>query len=842
MAHFEEKIKQRSGITLGGIGTGSVELFPDGELHQWQIYNTHRWARRSFENKVDDGEAYTGALSFFLRCEDKKGGRVLRRLGFHTESEEFTWRMFTEVRPVEKITFDGEFPTARLGYEDPALACRVSSLFTAPFLPHDEKASGMPAFAVEFHLENPTDHSLKVSLAAKLKTDFCNKNGEVHTLLRQGSKTYLTVTPKEKAAASDGSLTLSAWGGKVSALTGDYTAYLDEYVSHSPYGIAQESFLFPFLERGVLPNSTAGEALAEDFFEENGMTAEEKVTVLLAYPFAQSLLERIQRVYPDYLEKPSEKEEFISVCARQVRDISRNKEKPFGGSALAQSVTLKPHGRAVFYFVFSWHFPNHLGEDGKLLGHEYENRFANALAVNRNLTKDYARIIGGAQKFAALLYDTTLPTCYSDAWSSHLSTLVKDSWWLKDGLFGLWEGLGYCGFATTDITYHASHSLAALFPALQKRQMRMTAAHQREDGRMPHFFTPDLYRVDDGFHRVDMNPQFVLLVARDYLTFGDKTHLADLWQPVVSAIASTLALDENGDGLPDTHTGYNTYDAWRFKGTPSYIAFLWLSSLKAACFLADELGDTAHQKEWSAILEKGKKAAEGLLFNGKYYDLWTTSTLDDPTGERDGCLMSNQLDGELFLRLIGLEGNLSDRRVASVLRYIYRHNFKKNAGLVNATCPDGTEPTVFTYKNCQAEARWTGIAYLFAAALSGIGEEEKAKEVIETVHDCQSRLGYFFNHWECGFRYTRPLSSWATLSAASGITYHMPTGSLAVTKKGRYPLVTGGALATVDYTEDRLTLTVTEGSLTVNTLTLAGKPYPLSAPLTLTEDAPLILT
>ena len=36
---------------------------------------------------------------------------------------------------------------------------------------------------------------------------------------------------------------------------------------------------------------------------------------------------------------------------------------------------------------------------------------------------------------------------------------------------GLWEGLGSCGFHTTDITYHASFGLLALFPDLQKKQM-----------------------------------------------------------------------------------------------------------------------------------------------------------------------------------------------------------------------------------------------------------------------------------------------------------------------------------------------------------------------------------
>ena len=36
-----------SGIALGGIGSGSVELLPDGEFHYWLIANQPRLTKRS---------------------------------------------------------------------------------------------------------------------------------------------------------------------------------------------------------------------------------------------------------------------------------------------------------------------------------------------------------------------------------------------------------------------------------------------------------------------------------------------------------------------------------------------------------------------------------------------------------------------------------------------------------------------------------------------------------------------------------------------------------------------------------------------------------------------------
>lgn len=824
MAHFKERIKQQSGMVLGGIGTGSIELLPDGELHEWQIYNTERWTTCHFEEKVDDGEAFVGALSFFVRTEDKQNGILCRRLGYHCHPDEFTHRMFTKVKPVEEIDFDCRFPTAELTYHDRDLPVLVKSRFTSPFVPHHEDLSASPAFSVEFIFTNPTDHTVKTSLCAKLKTNFCNPAGETHSLSKQNGATCISVFPKETSAANDGSLALSIMGdGKTSYLLGDYTRYLDEYVSHSPYGLAQESFLFPFIKSGYLPNTEATEALVDNFFTLSEAESEEALDARLAtlarYAFANSLLDRIRAVYPTYPADSAQKREFIAICARQVRDISRGREKPFAALALANTISLKPHESKTVRLVFSWYFPNHFNQEGRLLGHYYTNLYKDALDVNRTMIKKYNAVFGAAQSFSRLLYNTSLPICYPDAWSVHLGTIVKDSWWIQDKRFGLWEGLGYCGFVTTDITYHASFSLAALFPELQKIQMRMTAEFQREDGRMPHFFRPDLYHVDNGFHRVDMNPQYVLLAARDYLLHGDKEQLKHLWNGIVSAMDATARLDQNGDGLPDTDTGANTYDAWRFRGTPAYIAFLWLGALKAAIYLADCVEDSQSKVKWQALLEKGTNSVETLLYNGKYYDLWKDGD------ERDACLMSDQLDGEIFLHLIGLEGNLPKSRLKDVIRYIHKYNVIKGEGLVNATCPKGTQPTMFTYQNCQVEAHWTGIAYLFAAALDKVGEHAKATDLIETVHECQGRLGYFFNHWECGFRYTRPLSSFATLLAVSGFSYDCENGILTLAPclketEYRFPVFTAEGMGCFEMKNAGVILSITEGRITLQNLRL----------------------
>ena len=62
MAEIITRKEHTSGIPLGGIGTGSVELCSDGEFHSWQISNQKRITTVCFEKEVDDGENSTGEI------------------------------------------------------------------------------------------------------------------------------------------------------------------------------------------------------------------------------------------------------------------------------------------------------------------------------------------------------------------------------------------------------------------------------------------------------------------------------------------------------------------------------------------------------------------------------------------------------------------------------------------------------------------------------------------------------------------------------------------------------------------------------------------------------------
>lgn len=802
-----------SGIALGGIGAGSVELLPDGEFHFWQIANPPRLTRVCFEDKVDDGEGSTGALSFYVREKKGNNNPVVRKLGMKTDADDFTYRMFTWNKPVERIDFDGRFPMCGLDYTDSALSCKLSLRAVSPFVPFNSDISSTPGFYMDFTAENPTDSDIEISLLGTLVPDFANKDeGNVNSLHTLGNGYAVHIEPAKKSdspCCGDVCLSVSGDGDK-SYITADYYRFMKEFIADSKLGVTQESVLFGFREKGCLPNTEIGtkpDPLPDNLTALSDEELDALCETYKKYPYVSSILNRILYCNPDFLSSRENKIFFLDNCYNR----NERRGEDFGGCALCSRVTLKPGEKKNIRFILTWYFPNLTSKDGEILGHYYENLYKSSPDANRFLEEGYDRIFKSAVDFSELLYSTDLPSIYPDAWSSNLSPMIKCSVYLKNGKFGLWEGLGYCGLHTTDITYHASFSLISLFPDLQKKQMKMGAEFQREDGRVHHSFKPDMKCADNGFERVDINMQFVLMVLRDYLFTGDKEYLLQLWENVKRAMDSTELLDTDNDGLPDYGTKRNTYDAWNFSGTPVYIDVLWLAALKAAAVIADKVGDKSCSDKWNTILLNGKKSLEEKLWNGEYYNLWRNK--DDT----DESLMTDQLDGEWFLRMIGLDGNLPDERVRSVIEFIFKNNFDSEQGLVNATVPENRWTSIDTYNNCQTIAVWTGIGYAFSALALSVGETEISDTVVDSIHNNQLRLGHFWDHWECGHHYTRPMSSWSTLLAVSGLKIDCENKKLSFNpteKNITFPLVIPDVLAKVAFNDGKLNIECIHGNLT----------------------------
>jgi uncharacterized protein (DUF608 family) len=817
-----------SGAPLGGLGTGFVEIRADGCFHEWQIFNSGSWAQgaRSTTAPPAAGPEY---LRFLLRTK-KASDEVPQVRRLYLRSDESDLYTLPFVQDVESIDFDAWFPVTDLRFNDPSIPVRASARLFSPFIPGNAQDSGTPGFHVVYTLENVCDEAIEVSLAGFMDNPLASALTERRLDNSLSEDDGVTSIVFDTSAQTDfpsgiGNMCFSVTGGEHSFISGTFQEYLLPGVCRweTPrVNYMLLSILHEFLASGRLPNTKrqTDPCIGLPTVAEIDALSAAQIQLKIG-EFASDAL--LARVFLDARSANADQAansgmELLKEVRKNLLNEKGSARLTWGSGALASTVKLAPGQRVEIRFTLSWYFPHHLTEDGSEMGHMYANWHRDAAGVNRYLCAHYKAHRAATERFAATLADTSLGDAMAFAWSSQLSTLVFDTWWVKDGSYAIWEGLGCCGLSTTDVDYQGSFPVVALFPDLKLSQMKQVIARQNSLGQVPHNYAGSFDRIDDGgFGRVDMNPQFVMMVYRDYLWTGDKEYLTFMWPHVVRAMAFTESLDANGDGLPDRDTGFQTYDQWRMRGTPSYIASLWIGGLRAAVGIAKEVDRHDDAKHWSEQLVQASGTFDNLLFNGQYFSLWVDRE------QRDELCMTDQLSGEWFTHLIGLRTTTSEKNLDQSIDSIFKNNFNPEFGLHNATAPRHGAGLV-ALNNLQAGGLWSGIEFAFASLLMDHGRYGDGVRIVEAIHRRYLRAGQLWNHVECGGHYSRAMSSWATLLAATGFKPDAPNKCLgispAVPGDFRAPWVTASGFGTLSRKGPNLLIHCAYGKLGVNSLRL----------------------
>jgi hypothetical protein len=507
--------------------------------------------------------------------------------------------------------------------------------------------------------------------------------------------------------------------------------------------------------------------------------------------------------------------------------------------AITQTRTIAPGASAHMTFLLTWFYPNHRGENvGDTLGHRYTIWFEDALDVANYVATQRDQLYRRSKAFHDAQYTATAPYWLIDAINAQLTTLSKSSWYVRDGRFAIWEGLGCCGLQTLDVAYYGSQPIALCFPELERRQLQMTADFQltpqsphydeyflafpanrklvqqrvaerpelaldpdlrlamyREivaetgldaSGRIPHFF-PATFADIDSYHMIDLMPKFALLVLRDYQWTGDLEALQRLWPHVKAAMQHTRQLDALAVGLPyhydhapeETIISAQTYATWDFIGYSAYVSGIWLAALKATARMARIMEDQAY----AAVLEqdflRGQASMEQLLWNGEYYDLW----YDPASGLRNQCCMAGQISGQFYASLLGLGDILPADHQLAALRAIFSHNRIQGRGLLNGVLPIGRradKPKNWTLGDprLQSDTVWSGTEYAVAVQMIQTGLVDEGLTIIREVYERYERAGQTWDHQECGGHYYRAMIVWLAWQALGGIHYAAPGQSL----------------------------------------------------------------
>uniref|UniRef100_A0A7J2U1Y1 Glycosyl-hydrolase family 116 N-terminal domain-containing protein n=1 Tax=Ignisphaera aggregans TaxID=334771 RepID=A0A7J2U1Y1_9CREN len=87
-----------SGIPLGDIGCGTVEIRGDGRFYEWHIFNNGRWALR----KEDRNREYMKVTDLYFVARVRDGDRVVVRFlqaakGYRQlEEDDMPWKSPTQ--------------------------------------------------------------------------------------------------------------------------------------------------------------------------------------------------------------------------------------------------------------------------------------------------------------------------------------------------------------------------------------------------------------------------------------------------------------------------------------------------------------------------------------------------------------------------------------------------------------------------------------------------------------------------------------------------------------------------------------------------------------------------
>ncbi len=642
--------------------------------------------------------------------------------------------------------FIGAYPFARVEFTDTQFPLSVSLEAFNPFIPLNDKDSGLPVAVLRYALTNPGKRAASVSIVGSMLNPVGFDGGD-----HPGSRRHP-----------------------------DFGENSNEFVTDSPVaGIRMSGSKHPADDPRFGTMALVTTHRGEKTFLTNWLRA--------------GWWDDIQTFWNDFCDDGKLE------AATCVAGPSPEGESDY--ASLACSLRVPPGRAEQITFLIAWHFPNRINHwntqqavKGKILRNWYATQFADAWDVARYVGTNLDRLESQTRRFADTLLASTLPGHVLDAVSSQASILRTNTCFrTEDGRFLGFEGcsdtFGCCPMNCAHV-WNYEQALAHLFPALE-RTMRLTdfQVNTTAEGAMAfRTLVPLCDRLWDFKPAADGQMGCLLKLYREWQLSGDRAFLESVWAGAKRALEFAWKgglWDTDGDGVMEGEQ-HNTYDI-EFFGPNTMTGTLYLGALRAGEEMARELGDNAAAEEYRQLRENGAQRLDRELWNGHYYEQKGVDPEKTKYQFGRGCL-SDQLLGQWFCHVVGLGYVLPESHVRRALQAIFQHNFKTSLadhhsvqrtyavndekGLLLCTWPKGHRPSLpFVY----ADEVWTGIEYQVAAHLIYEGLLEQGLSIVKAVRDRHD--GVRRNPWdefECGHHYVRAMASWSVLLALSGFRYSAP--------------------------------------------------------------------
>ena len=755
---------------LGGIGTGCIGLAGNGRLIDWEIFNRpNKGSINGFSHFAIRAESEGQLLDARILNGDLQPPYTGNSTGYGFGPAREYLAGLPHFRSVE---FLGEYPFATLTFKEKRFPGKVCFTAFNPFIPLNDKDSGIPAAFFDIEVKNTTKKPVLYTIAGTLTNPLpgtsCNKVFKEEGI----TSLFMTADFFKPEDTGFGDLCISTDAGDVSA---------QQYWYRGNWFDSLEIYWKDLSSPGRLTNRIYTKDLTGGY---NHGTLAAHVLV-----------------------HPGEKKNVRFVISWNFPNCQNYWDA--NAVELAKKAGIEPTWKN--YYATLW-------KDSKESG---------VYAL-----KNIKRLNSETLLFKNALFGSDLPVDALDAISANLSVLKSPSVMrLEDGTFYGWEGCfcntGCCEGSCTHVWNYAQ-ALPFLFPKLE-RSMRDADYHynQQPNGGMPFRLRLPLgikhpggassaIGSDQG-ERSCADGLFgnVLKVYRDWKISGDDNWLKELWPAVNKSIE--FAWDEtNKDTWDWEKTGvlqgrqHHTLDMELF-GPNSWLTGFYLAALKAGSEMADHLGETATAAEYMSLFRKGKAWADAKLFNGEYYcqiidlkdktiperfnaagEYWDAEHKEIKYQIAQGCVI-DQVLAQWHATLYGLGEIFDPAQTKKALVAIYKYNFKKSMrdfpnpcrvyslndeqGLVLCEWPEKVlRPSIpLTY----SQETFTGNEYATASHMILKGMIKEGMSIVKAVrerYDGEKRNP--FNEFECGSNYARSMASYALLNAFSGFSFDMVKGMI----------------------------------------------------------------
>jgi uncharacterized protein (DUF608 family) len=816
-------------MPVGGIGAGCVCFNGYGGLQDFSIWN--------HPTTTALPEGFAASKGGFAILHVKKPSTatkliegpfpVLKIFDQGLQGEGYRRGGFEGFPRFQKCEFKGEFPFGETKISDPSIPLEVTATAWNPFIPLDDKNSGIPCAILEYTFHNKSEQPVEFEFSYHLShlASGCG-NDEV--------KSRNTALPGRGVFFHNVEESNSeAYGSACLIAIGDRPKVKGMWLRSPGWEFDSLSALWREVSTGA-------------FTENSGSNATETAgrnggSILLE----GSLGPGASRTYPIVIAW------HYPNCYLQVGGVrSATPSEPQG----AAGCHTLPAGSPPWWRPY------------------YASIWNDAREVASYVEEHYTELRARTVAFKNALFSSTLPAYVLDAISANLAILKSPTVLrVENGDIWGWEGCfpdaGCCHGSCTHVWNYAQ-AFPHLFPKLERslRELELVRS-MNEDGHVTFRAALPEGPVPHDFHAAsDGQLGGILKVFREWQISGDSDWLQKMYPLAKRSLdycIRTWDPDHRG-GLFEPH--HNTYDI-EFWGPDGMCTSIYLGALSAFAEMARATGHSEDATFYGDLAQGCARFMDEQLFNGEYYEQKVQYTglrdqsfaamvakVNENSGEMEkllkregpkyqygtGCL-SDGVIGVWMARMYGVKTPLSQQKVRSTLQAIFKHNFKTDLsqhanaqrpgyamghepGLLLCTWPRGNKPTLpFVY----SDEVWTGIEYQVASHLMAEGFVREGLTIVRALRSrYDGRVRNPWNEYECGNYYARAMASYALLGALSGFRYSAATKTLwfgpkVSTRPFRTFFSTASGFGTIMLDSRSIRVDVLEGQLTVEKLVLA---------------------